>query len=269
MDQSLLQRLIDRGDHVSIKLGRLRIVPASGQRAPKEWLQAHTEEIELQVLSAVGIDAFRFETYGTGMYGPSRAGGATLQFRGVLTDLEAYGVFNANLKYQRGARKGGKLPKRHFSVGQRSHFVRFWKRAGLSMPTSLTRFHQHMGNLRPILFTGNIVGGRFEVASLAPLELSNSKILRATMTHSAHISDPQLTHNSPIKSTHTDFPESQLQRGLPPDQTTCPSKYVNKEIREYGSRDNSSSSRKDPRDQTVDEWFGDYDNAPSENEVMP
>jgi hypothetical protein len=64
--QSLLQRLIDQGDSVSIELGRLRIVPASGRPVPEGWLEGHSKELIGEILMALGQDAYEYVGYATG-----------------------------------------------------------------------------------------------------------------------------------------------------------------------------------------------------------
>ena len=100
------------------------------------------------------ITDLKYETYDTGFYGDSKAGGITLHFMSESTGLQYYTIFNANLTRQRGPNKGANLPKKRFWVTKRFLFYTFWHQTcGLPAPSKgLTSFHDCMGKLKSLTF---------------------------------------------------------------------------------------------------------------------
>lgn len=108
------------------------------------------------------ITDLKYETYDTGFYGDSKAGGITLHFLSESTGLQYYTIFNANLTRQRGPNRGTKLPKKRFWITKRFLFYTFWHQTcGLPAPSKgLTSFHDCMGKLKSLTFQAKTDDGK-------------------------------------------------------------------------------------------------------------
>ena len=150
------QTLLARGDTLAILGGKLVITSASGKPVPKEWLEANKEKLILEVLERIRLDAFVYDSYSTGRYGKQNFCGVCLQFGSLLSNINPYVIFNAELdrvKDTSKGKKGSPLPTGQFRVGKRSSFYKFWAGLGLKTPQRLSSFHDYMGNLNNIVFT--------------------------------------------------------------------------------------------------------------------
>lgn len=59
------------------------------------------------------MDAYEYDSFDTGKYGPHKADGVALQLPSITTGLDTYAVFNASLKRERTTiadEKGSPLP---------------------------------------------------------------------------------------------------------------------------------------------------------------
>ena len=108
------------------------------------------------------ITDLKYESYDTGFYGDSKAGGITLHFLSESTGLQYYTIFNANLTRQRGPNRGTKLPKKRFWITKRFLFYTFWHQTcGLPAPSKgLTSFHDCMGKLKSLTFQAKTDDGK-------------------------------------------------------------------------------------------------------------
>ena len=108
------------------------------------------------------ITDLKYETYDTGFYGDSKAGGITLHFLSESTGLQYYTIFNANLTRQRGPNRGTKLPKKRFWITKRFLFYTFWHQTcELPEPSKgLTSFHDCMGKLKALTFQAKTDDGK-------------------------------------------------------------------------------------------------------------
>lgn len=262
IQQSLIAQLLSRGDRLSIQRGRLCVDPASGQSVPEEWLQANQEAIVAEILKATGEEAYRYETFSRGLYGPHKSSGVTLQFRSVLSGKDAYAVFNAGIVYVKGAKKGKPLPGQQFRVGDRSAFRKFWGYTGLALPPRLSMFHDFMGNLKQVLIIGQphfAKPERLIASTLGPLSVSSGAVAKSIQPYKCPTESIHQPYNSLTKSTYRDATQTQQPQGFQPDQTTGTSNCGNTVIREWGERDFPIPSSTPPELQTHEEWLSDYD----------
>jgi hypothetical protein len=258
LQESLLVRLLSAGDIISIESGRLNIISASGISYSADWMQAHHETLVCEILKAVSLDAYYYESYSTGHYGKHKAGGVTIQFVSVLAGESAYVVFNADLKRIRGEKKGSPLPSGQFRVTKRCHFYKFWLRAGLGLPPRLSSFHDYMGNLRGILFSGNTCNERMDAGVLSPLNVRAEWIKKA-------IAPPDSTQTTPghhPDNLQTRTPDNELLQAragqrFQPDSSAGDSIYGKKVIRETGVRGDLCTPE-NPAEQSVEEWQAAY-----------
>lgn len=162
-DQSnLLNTLLNRGDKVMIEQGVLKITPHSGKAVPMKWYKANEQQLVKELCRRTGTRGYRFESFTTGRYsvkGSTKKGGITLLFSDVVTGTAVSMLFNADLTRTRNTvagNKGSSLLGKKFTVSKRSGFYGFWISAGLKLPPSLSKFHDYMGNLKPLVFTGEL-----------------------------------------------------------------------------------------------------------------
>lgn len=266
--KSLAFDLLQRGDEISIAGGRLVINSKSGKPVPDEWFKEKSHDLICDILNKTNTEAFIYESYSTGQYGSKRYSGVTLQFTSLLSGNEAFAIFNADLKRLKTAskgKKGGPLPEGQFRVGKKSGFYKFWNQAGLNLPPRLSSFHDYMGNLKPLFFTGDYrKGEKLSNESLRPLNISYPVIKRAFMI--GGIKDKALTNRiHDPDSSHTTLPDNELRerqvpQGVQPILTTGTSNYG---TRLKGNADTRSkvmpvNTGKIPQEQTPDEWLADY-----------
>lgn len=267
---SILQKLLRRGDSVAIERGRLVIRPASGLPVPEQWLADNRLRLCREVLELTGLDAFEYVGYDTGHYGKSRAGGVTLQFVSVLSGEAFYAVFNVGLKRERsskGGKKGDPLPRGQFNPPRGGEFIRFWLSTGLTVPNRLPKIYKHMGILRRVLLTGerSRLDGRLEKKTIALLEVSAEHIRIAALGDNAGTVEGQGRDNEGTRPGDKETRQSQTQQGSQPFSTTCVSNHGNTVIREDGCTVAVPVPNTSPEDQSVDDWLKEYDQASSWN----
>ncbi len=262
--ECLAAKLLRRGDTVSIECGQLVIEPASGKPVPPEWIEDKAQEIYRSVLMAIGVDAFTYAGYSTGLYGKHKSAGLTLRFTSVVTGETAYAIFNVDLTRKRstaGGKAGAPLPAGEFRVGERSHFYKFWKGTGLQMPDRMQRFHKCMGKLSRILISGEVSKDRLDVQSLQPMTITSDRVRLAVLGHNEDTSRAQLGHKEGTTLGHKESALTQAVQGLQPISTTCVANYENKLIRRDDNKTASITdlpTHKPPQDQSVDEWLDAY-----------
>lgn len=260
---TLLATLVNRGDAVSIELGRLAISPASGKSVPADWLQANSRILLREILTVLSIEAYEYASYTAGFYDRIKAAGVTLQFVSTVAGINAYTIFNANLRRDRTTKAGAKgtpLPKGHFRIGKRSHFYRFWHSTQLPLPKRLSSLHDYMGNLQGILFTADKSQdkeNRLDSGSLAPLSISAAEVHKAFKPDNSRTITGQTTDNHQTKVPDKDMPQTQQNRGLQGSSATCATNHGEAVI---STRDNTvltspTPAHKRPEEQTTEEWL--------------
>ena len=283
---NLLYKLIEHGDSISIKHGRLTIQAASGKTIPPNWLSKYGPELVTQILELTAISGYQYQSYSTGLYSvyrTKRCGGITLIFKNMETNDEPHLIFNVNLSRQRSTKhgkKGDPLPKNHFRIGKRCSFYRFWVDTGLAIPTRLGSFHGYMGNLSGLIFTGDTAPNnknesRFvKEKGIAPLNITHEMIIKKLAYHGLVMDKPctvdgQSMHNSWTSHMDKETSPSKANRGLQPVLSTCAAKYDNKvkdnTIISYpGTTQNLVPIKTHHlRDQTAEEWLQVYNQTVS------
>lgn len=267
MSHSLLSTLLTRGDKLSIDNGRLIITPASGQAIPRSFLEQNEKKLITAICSLMAVPAYSYVSYSTGSYGKSKSDGLTLQFANTLTGEMAYACFNASLKRIRTTRtgkKGAALPKGHFIVGERSFFYKLWIKAALPLPPSRSRFHDRMGNLKPVIFTAiTRESERLDKQSITPVSIScdaiNLAIRPSTSTPNTRLTHAQVTPKPRLTVTPKETLQLPTNSDLQKDQTTCHTNHGNTAIRECGYKGEVVTPLTlDPKKQSESEWLNDY-----------
>ncbi|MBM0141283.1 hypothetical protein ALQ51_02123 [Pseudomonas cannabina] len=269
--ECLATKLLRRGDTLSIERGRLAIQSASGKPVPSEWIDSKALDICRSVLMAIGIDAFRYAGYSTGLYGKHKSAGLTLRFTSVVTGETAYAIFNVDLTRKRstaGGKAGAPLPAGEFRVGERSHFYKFWVGTGLQMPDRMQRFHKCMGKLSSILMGGEVSKDRLDVQSLRPVIITADQVRQALIGHKKGTTRTQLGHKEGTTSGHKEMAPAHAVQRLQPIPTTCVSNHESKLIRKDDNKAVPTiplPPSKPPQNQSVDEWLGAYDSLDNDS----
>jgi len=266
--EDLVGFLLSRGDLVAIEHGRLRLEPVSGELVPDEWLDDHQDKIISEIIKRTGTDAFIYESYDTGSYSEHLFDGVSLQFISVLTGTNLYVIFNANLKRGKSTangKAGTPLPRRHFRVSKSHHFYKFWLKTGLQIPRRLSSFHDYMGNLRGIIFTGDCKEDkRIEKDTLVPLNITYHQLKKAFATQympdKSQTTAGQLPDNSRTRVPDKHSPLPHAQQAVQPITTTGENNHGISKQGNAGTRGNvfPLNKPKRPEEQSDDEWLADY-----------
>jgi len=256
---SLLSRLQQRRDKVSITNGKLIIESKSGNAVPSDWLANHRQAIIIDCLRSVGVSAFRYTSYSTGQYNGGKFAGITLQLEDVLTGDSAFACFNAIIKRQRNSkhgRKGEPLPVGEFRIKPNAIFNQFWKNTGLAIPP---RYYDRMGNLSELLFTAEFKEKEKLInGSIKPLNIHADQL---SLTTKPRLSHNQATAKERLSPTTKEINTAYTAQAIQPNFSTGENQYGNKVIREYGYKGNDTPPLIEPIQQSTDEWLSDYDSA--------
>tara|TARA_B110000977_G_scaffold5681_1_gene8031 strand:+ start:580 stop:1452 length:873 start_codon:yes stop_codon:yes gene_type:complete len=216
--------LLDWGYSVSIKSGRL-IVNPNNMPCVKHLTNSHKLKLMVEILQKIGRDALTFHSHSASKYGPTLAGGVTLQFTHVLTGSEAYAIFNANLTRSRNTkngRSGDPLPTKQFHVAKGSGFCKFWASTGLP-PRKLSSYYEYMGKLKPLFFESQDISNsnnRLNSSLLKPLHISFHEVKEAFgFSDSPPTSFRQATDKPPTVTTDKETLQPSKTPGLQADST--------------------------------------------------
>ncbi|WP_226642800.1 hypothetical protein [Microbulbifer variabilis] len=260
--RELLQRLLARGDGIAVDGGRLTLAPASGHPVPAEWLSEHERPLITEAARLAGVEPLEYVSYSVGNYGPSKRGGVSLQFRNLTDGSERYSVFNVETRRNRTTKhgkKGSPLPAGQFRITTRFKFYGFWLSTGLPVPRRLSAFHDYMGKLAGLVFTGTAADGE-RLSDVRPLSLCNADLLElmgVNLPDNSRTSAGQLPDNSRTKLPDKEIQQTQQPRGIQPIQTTGEKKHGNTVIRERGYKGTPIP----PQEQTNEEWLACYERA--------
>ncbi len=294
----LLTKLLNKGDQISIVQGKLLIKPSSGLEVPSNWLKQYEPLLINDICQLLNITALRYVSYTSGRYGNKKSPGITLQFSDLQTNEDAYIIYNAILKRTRnskGGLKGEPLPNKQFIVSERSSFYKFWRSTGLTVPRRLSAFHDYMGKLKPLIFTGKVdFNNRVSNKVISLLDVSHQQIVsktsagivwedKAVFPDNLRTVTGQQPDNLRTRIPDKDIELGHTHIGLAPNQSACLSKHGNTVIRKKVIRKGISSDitpvntlnnkgieinifganlqKKQPEEQTTDEWLADWENA--------
>ena len=125
------------------------------------------------------VEGLKFVRFSTGTYGGGYPG-VTLHFSSEPMQEEYYCVFNAELtrlRNTKSGKKGAPLPGNQFRITTKYGFYKFWLKTGLAFPPRLGSFHDYMGNLSKIQFTGKLVLGKPGRLDSSSIEPSHSELM--------------------------------------------------------------------------------------------
>lgn len=266
--ETLIRKLLTRGDYLAIDKGRFSLIPASGKPIPNDWLEKNKPKIIAAILQHTEQTAFEYLGFSASKFGKHLAGGVVLQFNNLLGDGSAFTIYPAGvvrLKATKHGKAGSTLPKNHFRVSKRSKFYKFWLRTELLLPKRLSSFHDYMGKLKPLLFSAEYDSGeKLLKDSITLLSISHQQIQLAFKIHSVPDSSQTGTGQLPDK-VRTKVPDTKTSRphvppSFPVDQTTGVDSHGIRLIGSAVTRDSPLpiSNPIDPNKQTDDEWVADY-----------
>jgi len=265
--ESLVLKLIERCDEVSIHHGVLQIHPASQKPVPSSWLKENHDQIIQEIADKCEFDLLKYVGYSAGNYSKKHHPGINLQFQWVVSGAISYVIFNANLTRKRASKsgvKGASLPKGHFRVGKRSKFYQFWMSTGLKVPQRLSSFHDYMGNLKKLVFIASALDGeRLNKDSVAPLNLSTNQILSlfSSTTNNSQTYDQQAADNIHTIKPDNEFDKNRNMTALGRKSTAGAHNYGTRSTGNADTRNNVITFKevnKDPSKQTNEEWLANY-----------
>ena len=251
-NQALAVKLLSRGDSIEIRDGRLVIEAASGDPVPEDWMAKNSGGLALEILRAIGLDAFYYDGYATGNYQVSESGksapGLTLNMVSALTEERAFTIFNVSLTRARttsAGKKGDPLPRGRFRLKHKKGFnpkqhafYQFWKSTDLRMPR-MSAFHEYMGNLRGVLFTSSrhpTKEGRLIAGDMCALNLTPTQVRSAILTDNPPTIHRQATDKPPTNVTDKETAQTPTTKGNQPVLTTRQNSCVNKLISKEGNK---------------------------------
>lgn len=265
----LLDLLTAQGHGVAIQSGSLAITPASGSPVPINWLAENQLGLVTEIVKRKQLSAFVFIDHSTGCYPYP---GLQLQFVDLLTGESAYTVFNADLKRARNSRhgkKGSALPAQQFRLTKHYNFYKFWLSTGVKVPPRLSAFHDYMGNLKPLIFTGEMTPNKAERIASASLQPLNIRFCEVVIPDNTQTTTKQMPDNSHTTLPNKELPQVQQQQGLGTDSATGPDSYGNKVTRGHGYKGKPTPPIENQlksnsiNTQTTDEWLADYTASPT------
>ncbi|CAI8880502.1 Integrase [Pseudomonas sp. IT-P258] len=265
-----VEKLLARGNEISIEHGQLVIRPSSGMPVPLDWRDKYSPALLREILVTLRMDAYEYGGYSTGLYGTNKAAGVTIQLPSFVGGLDTHAIFNAELNRKLSTKAGKKdtpLPKGHFRIGKRSHLYRFWQSTGLPTPRRMSSFHDYLGNLRGILFTADMTAdqnNRLDTGSLRPLYITAVEVRKAFQPDKGRTIDGQLPDNCRTKVPDKDLTTAQTNQGFKGNPTTGTDNHGKTVIStsEYTAVNEPVVSRKSPQEQTDEEWLADYSSTP-------
>lgn len=220
----MLNKLLSVGIQVAIKQGRLTATYLNGQA--KELTADEVRTVLKEIGKLTPVIMMTYLGYDTGNYQISqgkRRPSLRLEFSPFANcPKDAITFYNVILTRERdqaeGRLRGDPLPKGHFTITRRHGFYKLWESCGLANDFSVTKYHERMGKLKGIIFTGirNETKPN-KINEVQPLELSEHEIRRLVATHKERINSTQTAHNYRTVTAHKESHENQYWQGSQPD----------------------------------------------------
>ena len=198
------------------------------------------------------VTGLQYLSYSTGLYGPQKRGGVTLQLLCERTGKDYYVIFNADIKRKRNfkdKKAGTLLPKGRFSVGRKSAFYKFWLSTGITIPPRLSAFNDYMGKLKGLLY-------------IAEIE-SNNRLDACTlrlMTNNPQTEDKQPPNKLQTKTSNNKIAQIPVTTNGSKNITTHMNNYdISKQVSTNTSNTYTPiNDVLDVKEQTNEEWLNDY-----------
>jgi hypothetical protein len=266
-----LDKLLPKCAKVTITEGRLIITPRSGKDVPSDWLSEHELSLITEIANMLNINIYNYIGYSTGRYGKHLSEGVCMQFDNLLNGDEAFAILNVQLTRKRTTKHGAvgsDLPVGQFHVGKKHSFYKFWVSANIKLPARLSSFHDYMGKLKGLVFTGEIgLKNKIRNKTLTPLNVSHAQIIAPNchpMTNKDQTMSRQVPYNYQTKMPDKKMIKGHAANDIQSNTNACVNNHGT------GIQGNAvignplslvSSDPKRPEDQTCEEWLQDYENA--------
>lgn len=266
----LLQTLFTNGKTVCVQGGVLIISPVENKKALGKWLAKNRLALINEIAFLLSIDLYVYDSYTKGFYGKKYSAGITLQFTNVNTMALSHVIYNADLKRVRDSKNGKAgelLPGKQFSPPKRGAFIKFWKSIGLVFPPRRGSFYRYMGNLKQFIFVPEVdSANKITNKQIATLSISYDDLAYLYNQQSADNSRTRCIQSADNLNTRVAYKRvgsAYEAKGLEKNMATSEI-YCDKSL--YGSagiRENlpSKAVKVNPRNQTYEEWWCDYDEA--------
>lgn len=252
---------------LAIESGRLTLLAADQGRQTNadHYLKANYDNILECIIEVTNVPAFRFIKHTSGVYHNGKAEGVILHFLDIRSGEIVHCAFNGTIRRQRSVRgheAGKRLPKGRFIPPKHGAFIKFWRSTGLAFARSPSEYHECMGRLKPLVFTGCLLdGNKLDKNSLTPLNLEFDRICEAVLGDApvpgiTPVKPRLLPGNYPVNMLGKEVVQTQQPRGIQPISTTAQHDH---DSRSTGTRLEESSIA--PEKQTTDQWLEDFDRA--------
>ncbi len=268
-----LDKLLPKCEKVEITDGRLIIAPASGRDVPADWLSEHESSLIIEIVNLLNIKVYKYTGYSTGRYGKHRSEGVCLQYENLINGDEAFAILNVQLTRQRTTKHGAvgsDLPVGQFHVGTKHNFYKFWVSTNIKLPARLSSFHDYMGKLKGLVFTGELgLKNKIRNKTLTPLNVSYTQIIDPNchpIPDKVQTKSRQVPYNYQTKVPDKEMIKGHAANDIQSNSSTCVNNH-GKGIQGNAVIGNPlslvSSNPKRPEDQSIDEWEQAYDAAPA------
>lgn len=262
-----LEQLYKKEVYIFIENGKLAHSCDELNEQQKQWFLENESSLVRTILEITERKAFKYDDYSTGNYPYP---GVTLQLSELRSGEELYVIYNASLtraKTTTHGNKGSPLPKRHFRVGKRSKFYKFWLSTNLPLPRSVSAFNESMGKLKTILFDCDSYrhDGRIENKIIPTLTITKEDI--AKVLNKSTTTTQQNLNKSSIKPLNKKYVQDQVTQELEKNPTTCNTNYGISKQGSADTRDIPSPSIPNiysidkAQGNSVDEWLDEYNNS--------
>lgn len=267
-------------------------MPKDGGNVPSDWLLNNRHKICVEIASRHSETIFSYSHYQTGKFHNGIAAGVMLQFASLENGEDVFAFFNADLTRKRASKykdKGSPLPKGQFTVGSRSAFNKFWDRTGLDQPRWPSEWYKVIGNLKGLLLVGEIGSTRKLINStIKPLSLSSQSI--NSMFHEKRVRREGEESEKDVRASgesstgerierrngEKDFSVYQVNSCMQEDSKCGPPKArvhnnafsLSTDIQNHDQSNQVMTNnvshipnKKDPKEQSIEEWLSDYEAA--------
>lgn len=203
---SLLSKLLPRVAYLAIENGRICLRPKSNDIATSErWLKNNEDQLLIDILAATDRCGYLYMGYSTGYYnGAGKAGGLALLLINPVSKKRGRISYNVGLKRTKNGpkyKKGDRLPNKRFIAPKGGAFVQLWRSAGLKDPHRFSDFHDYMGKLKGVIFSGEYVETGAKKETFKPMSISFEEII-SSRQNQAKLPDknPTATRQKPDKN---------------------------------------------------------------------
>ena len=251
MSDELLKRLVGRGDLVALEKGRIEITPKSGREVTNDWLKKHYWQLVKDILLCTGRQGYRYDRFSRSSdgYGNGKYPGVTLHYEAVLSEEEAYLIFNVEVqkRYSSQLRTG-----KSFLPPERGEFIKYWKRAIGELPQGKrSKCWESMSRFKPIVVDlAPDYKGKARNKTALPIDISSDRIIER-LADEIRTNRGPYSHDTRTDTTNHGIAQELDTLGIEPNRTTCNFNY------ETSYQDNALT-----RQESTEGWLRDYDADP-------